>query len=82
MVMDLVSMYMNSIMSTPYYSGDELMGVGNAVNYFSSYNNPLGIVMSTKGQWMIYLLIRIVLAVIIIAIVNMPLLAKEKMEKK
>ena len=82
MAMDFISLYMNSIMSTPYYSGNDLMGVGNAINYFSSYNNPLGIVMSTKGQWMIYLLIRLVLAVIIIALVNLPLLAKEKKEKK
>jgi hypothetical protein len=56
--LDFGSFYLNSMMATPYYQGDQLMGVGNVVNYFSSYNNPLGIVMSDKVQWFLYLLIR------------------------
>ena len=58
------------------------MGIGNAINYFSSYNNPLGIVMSNKKEWMIYLGIRIVLAAICILLVNLPLLLKDKKAKE
>ncbi len=53
-------------------------GVGNAVNYFSSYNNPLGIPMATKGQWLLYLLIRIALALILITLVQLPLRKKDR----
>lgn len=77
-VLDWLSFYLNSMMSTPYYSGDTLIGIGNVVNYFSSYNNPLGIPMATKGQWFLYLLIRIALALILITLVHLPLLKKER----
>ncbi len=77
-ILDFVSFYLNSMLSTPYYSGDTLMGVGNAVNYFSSYNNPLGIVMSDKRQWFLYLLIRIAAATVLITLLHLPLLKKDR----
>ena len=80
--LDFVTLYLNSMMSTPVYSGDDLMGVGNSINYFSSYNNPLGIVMPGKKEWMIYLCIRIVLGLICILLVNVPLLLKDRKEGK
>lgn len=76
--LDFASFYLNSIMSTPVYQGDTLIGVGNAVNYFSSFNNPLGIVMSDKGQWLVYLVIRLVLAVVLTTLAQLPLLKKER----
>ena len=79
--LDFITIYLNSIMSTPYYSGDELMGIGNVVNYFSSYNNPLGIPMPGKREWLIYLAIRLVLALICIVLVNLPLLIKDKKQR-
>ena len=69
--------YLNSMMSVPYYVGDNIVGLAYGINYFSSYNNPLGIVMSTKGQYFIYLLIRIVIALILIPIVYLPLKLKK-----
>ncbi len=78
LLLDFCSFYLNSMMSTPYYVGDTLVGVGNAINYFSSYGNPLGIVMSNKAQWFIYLAIRFVLAVALMTLVSLPLLRKEK----
>lgn len=76
-LLDAITFYINSMMATPYYSGDTLIGVGNAVNYFSSYNNPLGIVMAHKAQWFIYLVVRFVSAVILMVLINLPLLKKE-----
>jgi hypothetical protein len=66
------------MMATPYYQGDQLMGVGNVVNYFSSYNNPLGIVMSDKVQWFLYLLIRCLAGGALVLAVNLPILIREK----
>ena len=80
-VMDFATLYMNSMMSTPYYSGDTLVGVGNAINYFSSYNNPLAIVMSNKMQLFIYLIIRLGLALLLITLANLPLLRKDRKGK-
>ena len=79
--LDFASLYLNSMMSTPYYRGDELIGVGNAINYFSSYNNPLGIVMSEKTHWLIYLLLRLTGGAILILLVNLPLKKKERRKR-
>lgn len=76
--LDCLSFYLNSMMSVPYYSGKQLMGVAYAINYFSSYNNPLGIVFHEKWQWLLYLLVRIGLALLLIPIVYSPLLLKKK----
>ena len=76
--LDFLTFYLNSMMSTPYYQGDVLMGVGNAVNYFSSYNNPLGIAMSTKGAWLVYLLIRYALGAALIILLQLWMLKKRK----
>ena len=76
--LDCMTFYLNSAMTIPYYQGDDLVGIGNVVNYFSSYNNPLGIVMRNKYQWIIYLGIRFLLAIILMILVNLPLLKKER----
>ena len=76
-ILDFISFYINSMMSVPYYSGDTLVGVGKAINYFSSYNNPLGIVMADKARWLVYLAVRFVSAVILMILINLPLLRKE-----
>lgn len=78
LVLDYLTFYINSMMATPYYKGDTLMGIGNVINYFSSYNNPLRIQMTTKLQWGIYLIIRFFLAFTFIIAVNLPIIRKEK----
>ena len=80
--LDFVIYYVNSVMSIPYYQGDTLMGIAYAVNYFSSYNNPLGIVMSNKMQYALYLLIRLVLAVVLIVLVFVPFAVRDKKERE
>ena len=80
--LDFIIYYVNSIMSVPYYQGDTLMGIAYAVNYFSSYNNPLGIVMSSKAQYALYLLIRLVLAVVLIVLVFVPFAVRDKKERE
>ena len=77
-ILYFISMYLNSMMATPYYSGDTLVGVGNVINYFSSYNNPLGIVMRDKTAWYIYLLICVAGFALLTLLVNLPLLIKDR----
>ena len=64
-------------MGRKHYSGKELMGLAYPINYFSSYNNPLGIIVKEKWQWFIYLLIRIGIALVVTPLVFLPLRIKK-----
>jgi hypothetical protein len=66
MLMDIPSFYLNSIMSEPVYLNGKLVGVSYCVNYFSSYVNPIGLNLTQKWQWLLYLCVRCVLAIICI----------------
>lgn len=79
--LDCISFYVNSAMSIPYYQGDTLVGMGYAVNFFSSYNNPLGIVMTDKSQYFLYLLIRLALAVLLILLVFLPFALRDRKKR-
>ena len=75
--LDCCMFYVNSIMSIPYYQGDTLIGMGYAINYFSSYDNFFGIVMDTKMKWFGWLLFRIVLGAALTALVYLPLTGRK-----
>ncbi len=77
LAIDLMTYYINSIFSQPVYYNEELVGVSYRVNYFSSYGNPLRIPMTTKPQWVTYLLIRLSLALILLVLAFLPLRRKQ-----
>ena len=77
-LLDYTSFYLNSMLSVPAYQNDRLIGLEYAVNFFSSYNNPFGIVVSEKWQYLIYLAIRISVAVAVILLVYLPLYFKDR----
>lgn len=66
-LLDICSFYLNSLLATPVYSDGQLVGISNTVNFFSSYFNPLGIVITEKIHWIYYLIIRLVCALICIS---------------
>ena len=72
-VLDIPSFYLNSILSNKIYVDDLLIGATHRINLFSSYVNPIGLVLTEKWQWLLYLLIRFVLAVILLILVYVPL---------
>ncbi len=80
--LDYCSFYLNSILSVPAYQNDRLVGLEYAVNFFSSYNNPLGIVVTEKWQYLIYLMIRICAAVALIMLVYLPLYIRDRREAR
>ena len=63
--MDFLSFYLNSVLSQPVYVNEKPVGLIYRVNFFSSYMNPLGIVLTEKWQWILYLLIRFILALVL-----------------
>ena len=80
LIIDVFSFYMNSIMSIPVYKDGKLIGLSSSVNYFSSFDNPLGIPMVNKGQYLIYLGIRLLIGFILITIIYLPLLKNKRLK--
>lgn len=77
-LLDLPSFYLNSVLSNPVYMHGELVGVTHRINLFSSYVNPLGLVLTEKWQWILYLAIRAALATCLVLLVFCLLLKKKK----
>ena len=65
-VIDFPTFYLNSVFSEAVYAKGKPVGLVYRANFFSSYVNPLGLVLSQKWQWLLYLVIRLALAVIVI----------------
>ena len=82
MFLDILSLYLNSIFSVPIYDNGRLAGLQYAVNYFSSYNNPLGIVLDTKEKYLMYIILRFVLALVIIVIIYLPFLKNKRFSRE
>ena len=66
--LDLPTFYLNSIFSQAVYVEGAPVGVAYSTNFFSSYVNPLGLVLTEKWQWLVYLAIRAALAGALIAL--------------
>ena len=79
-LLDFASFYTNSIFSEPVYIGNRLQGLSYHLNYFSSYDDPLGIYMTTKEQWLVYLAVRFALAAALVTLCYLPLYFREKRE--
>jgi len=70
--LDIPTFYLNSVLSNKIYVNDTLIGTTHRINLFSSYVNPIGLVLTEKWQWLLYLLIRLVLTVILLILVYLP----------
>ena len=78
-ILDFLSLYVNSVFINPIYvNGNELIGVRNQVNFFSSYNNPLKIPMKTKSEWLIYVAIKYIIGSFVILMAFIPFRSKNK----
>lgn len=77
-LLDIPTFYLNSILSSEVFLHNELVGVTHRINFFSSYVNPLGLVLTEKWQWILYLIIRAAAAVGLIVLLYLLLLKKKK----
>lgn len=66
--LDLPSFYLNSVFSTPVYADGKPVGIVYRVNFFSSYMNPLGLVLTEKWQWLAYLAVRLIVALLLVSL--------------
>lgn len=65
-ILAFLSIYVNSLLASPTYVDGKLVSVDFWPNFFFTYQNPLGIKITEKWQWLTYLGIISVLAVIIV----------------
>ena len=75
-----ISLYVNSIFASPTYLNGQLQHVDFWPNFFFTYNNPLGIKVTTITQWYIYLLILAVVIVVLTFICFYPLVRRNRAE--
>lgn len=82
LVLDIPTFYINSLLSSEIYMADKVVGVSHRINFFSSYVNPLGLILTEKWQWIVYLIIRLVLAAVLIILLYIPMLARRYGEER
>ena len=78
LILDVPSFYLNPLLMPLVYHQNQLVGVHHWINFFSSFINPLGLVLTEKWQWIIYLLIRAVLTVLLISLLYLCFFWKRK----
>ena len=82
LVLDVPTFYINSLLSSEIYMANQVVGVSHRINFFSSYVNPLGLILTEKWQWIVYLIIRAALAVCLIIVLYLPKLAQKTYTSK
>ncbi len=80
--LSVISLYANSMFGTAIYKNGELQSVEYVTNFFFTYKTPIGLMLTQKWQWIIYLLILIALAFSTIALAYIPVFVKYFKERK
>lgn len=75
-ILDIPTFYLNSLLSTEVYVNDTAVGVTHRINFLSSYVNPLGIILTEKWQWVLYIIIRALLTVTLTVLLFLPLIKR------
>ncbi len=78
LLLDIPTFYLNSVFSSEVYIHDQAVGVTHRINFFSSYVNPFGLILTEKWQWIVYLCLRALAAAILIRILFFLLAGKTK----
>lgn len=81
-VLAFVSLYMNSIFATPTYVNGELVSVEYSTNFFFTQRTPIGVELTTKGDWFLYMGIILTLAVVLVGLFYLPFILKDRKAKK
>ena len=80
-VLDLPTFYLNSLFSSEVYVHNKVIGVTHRINFFSSYVNPLGLILTEKWQWIAYLAVRALLALVLVIALYMILNLKQRKKR-
>lgn len=74
--LSLLSFYVNSLCATPVYVNGKLVSVEHVTNFFFTFLTPIGLKLTEKWQWGVYILVLLGLAFSTIGIVYIPVFIK------
>ena len=77
-LLSFLSIYVNSIFASPTYVDGKLVSVDFWPNFFFTYNNPIGLKLTQKWQWLLYLLVIGLIAIVLVVACYLPLLKKNR----
>ena len=76
-----LSIYLNSMFAVPTYVDGELVSVDYTTNFFFTYETPIGIPLTEKWQWFLYLGIIVGVAVVMLFLFYLPYMVNGKKKK-
>lgn len=76
------SVYLNSMFAAPIYENGELVSVEYTTNFFFTYATPIGIALTEKWHWFLYIGILILLGCTLIGALYLPFYIREKRAKE
>ena len=77
-ILSFLSIYINSIFSTPIYENGKLAGVSNSANFLFTALAPIPLSFNYKWQWLIYLLVIAIISISLMYFLYLPIIKKEK----
>lgn len=80
--LSLLSLYVNSLCSTPVYKNGQLVCIEHVTNFFFTFQTPVGLALTEKWQWGIYILILLGLAFLTIGIAYIPVFIRSHKKRK
>ena len=72
------SIYINSICSHPIYKNEKLQSIEYGTNYFFTFETPIGIEMTEKWHWFLYLFILLCIIVVLELVFYLPLIKRDE----
>lgn len=76
------AIYFNSIFAVPHYVNGELVSVDYSTNFFFTQRTPIGIELTEKWQWMLYIGVIAALAVVLMGLFYLPFIRRARRKKE
>ena len=77
----MMSVYANSALAYVTYTGTQLLSVENTPNFFFTYRTPIGLLLTEKWQWYVYIAIISALAVLVFTLFYLPFREKKPVRR-
>lgn len=77
-LLSFLSLYLNSIFTIPVYENGKLISVAATTNFFFTSLAPLPIPFTSKWNWLIYLIVICLVAFMLIYVLYLPIIRRNK----
>ena len=72
LALGMLSVYANSAFAYVTYTGTQLLSVENTPNFFFTFRTPIGLLLTEKWQWYVYIAIISALAALVFTLFYLP----------